>query len=255
MSDHQLIRLIKDGAEPTFEGDLPTCSYDACSQYDGKRCRLLGFRPDHFCEPALIDLMAELQRMRKMETSDEIARLTRELAEAQSEAARLRKLFDDAGQGEHNVLALIDFYQAETFESEAKAEQFARELAEAKERVQEYDAWLRAEEAEAGERARVLYLSSGHDENSKCAYHTSKRYADGLSHARIRLLQLVKFPLPPPRYTLLDGNSADVTGTLLDLLDAGPTWTQADVLAIRALGVGERHQLSQHDGIWIRRDE
>lgn len=129
------------------------------------------------------------------------------------------------------------------------------ELAEANERIQEYDVWLRAEEAEAGERARVLYLSSSHDENAKRAYHTSKRYADGLSHARIRLLQLVKFPLPPTRYTILDGNSADVTGTLLDLLAAGPTWTQADVLAVRALGVGARHQFSQHDGIWIRRDE
>lgn len=28
-----------------------------------------------------------------------------------AEAARLRKLFDDAGQGEHNVLALVDHYQ------------------------------------------------------------------------------------------------------------------------------------------------
>lgn len=28
-----------------------------------------------------------------------------------AEADRLRKLFDDAGQGEHNVLALIDHYQ------------------------------------------------------------------------------------------------------------------------------------------------
>ncbi len=28
-----------------------------------------------------------------------------------AEVARLRKLFDDAGQGEHNVLALVDYYQ------------------------------------------------------------------------------------------------------------------------------------------------
>ena len=33
---------------------LPTCSQDDCPAYDGKRCRLLGFRPDRFCEPALL---------------------------------------------------------------------------------------------------------------------------------------------------------------------------------------------------------
>jgi len=32
---------------------------------------------------------------------------------AEAESNRLRKLFDDAGQGEHNILALIDHYQDE----------------------------------------------------------------------------------------------------------------------------------------------
>lgn len=32
---------------------------------------------------------------------------------AEAESDRLRKLFDDAGQGEHNILALIDHYQDE----------------------------------------------------------------------------------------------------------------------------------------------
>lgn len=40
--------------------------------------------------------------------------LRRELADAKAEVERLRKLFDDAGQGEHNVLALVDHYIAET---------------------------------------------------------------------------------------------------------------------------------------------
>ena len=34
-----------------------------------------------------------------------------------AEADRLRKLFDDAGQGEHNVLALIDHYQRNSMEA------------------------------------------------------------------------------------------------------------------------------------------
>ena len=35
-----------------------------------------------------------------------------------SEANRLRKLFDDAGQGEHNVLALIDHYQRNSMDAD-----------------------------------------------------------------------------------------------------------------------------------------
>ena len=34
------------------------------------------------------------------------------------EADRLRKLFDDAGQGEHNVLALIDHYQRNSMDAD-----------------------------------------------------------------------------------------------------------------------------------------
>lgn len=41
-------------------------------------------------------------------------------AVAVAEAERLRKLFDDAGQGEHNVLALIDHYQHRSMEADAR---------------------------------------------------------------------------------------------------------------------------------------
>jgi hypothetical protein len=34
---------------------LPWCTRDDCPQYDGKRCREMGSRPDTFCEPQLID--------------------------------------------------------------------------------------------------------------------------------------------------------------------------------------------------------
>ena len=37
-----------------------------------------------------------------------------------AEADRLRKLFDDAGQDEHNVLALIDHYQRNSMESDER---------------------------------------------------------------------------------------------------------------------------------------
>lgn len=37
-----------------------------------------------------------------------------------AELTRLRKLFDDAGQGEHNVLALVDHYQGEALQAGAE---------------------------------------------------------------------------------------------------------------------------------------
>jgi hypothetical protein len=39
--------------EPEWSDGLPLCTEDGCQSYDGKRCRVLGFRPDRFCEPAL----------------------------------------------------------------------------------------------------------------------------------------------------------------------------------------------------------
>lgn len=43
-----------------------------------------------------------------------------ELFSAAREAARLRKIFDDAGQGEHNVLALIDHYQRNSMDADER---------------------------------------------------------------------------------------------------------------------------------------
>lgn len=45
---------------PTLNAEgLPLCSEDACALYDGKRCRAIGFRPDTYCEPALVEIIAE----------------------------------------------------------------------------------------------------------------------------------------------------------------------------------------------------
>lgn len=37
---------------------VPICTEDRCPQYDGKRCRELGFRPDRMCEPEVRDRLA-----------------------------------------------------------------------------------------------------------------------------------------------------------------------------------------------------
>jgi hypothetical protein len=45
---------------PTWdERGLPLCD-DACPNFDGKRCKAMGFRPDRFCEPMLLQLLSEL---------------------------------------------------------------------------------------------------------------------------------------------------------------------------------------------------
>jgi hypothetical protein len=43
-----------------------------------------------------------------------------------SEADRLRKLFDEAGQGEHNVLALIDYYQRNSIDADERLQAVRR---------------------------------------------------------------------------------------------------------------------------------
>lgn len=43
---------------------IPHCSYEACAQYDGKRCRELGFRAGSFCEPQIADMARELAAYR-----------------------------------------------------------------------------------------------------------------------------------------------------------------------------------------------
>lgn len=49
---------------PTIgEYGIPFCSEEACPQYDGKRCELLGFRPGRVCEPAVIELCRKLTRV------------------------------------------------------------------------------------------------------------------------------------------------------------------------------------------------
>jgi hypothetical protein len=46
------IRLPSD-IRPMLKHGIPLCDPDGCPSFDGKRCRLLGLRPAHICEPAL----------------------------------------------------------------------------------------------------------------------------------------------------------------------------------------------------------
>jgi len=49
-----------------------------------------------------------------------IRELRTQIAKVTAERDRLRKLFDDAGQGEHNVLALIDHYQQSALDADTE---------------------------------------------------------------------------------------------------------------------------------------
>jgi hypothetical protein len=49
----QVLRAHVPDAEPDMGGEYPTCSEEKCRSYDGKRCRLTGFRPGGACEPAM----------------------------------------------------------------------------------------------------------------------------------------------------------------------------------------------------------
>jgi len=41
-----------DGALPVWVGPVPLCE-ETCPHHDGKRCRLMGFRPSRMCEPVV----------------------------------------------------------------------------------------------------------------------------------------------------------------------------------------------------------
>lgn len=53
-----------DEIAPDVQRDgVPLCS-ESCPKHDGKRCRLLGFRPDRICEPAVVRLVNLAERLR-----------------------------------------------------------------------------------------------------------------------------------------------------------------------------------------------
>ena len=40
----------------------PTCAREECHRFDGKRCEVLGHRPDIMCEPAVRAIIRELDQ-------------------------------------------------------------------------------------------------------------------------------------------------------------------------------------------------
>jgi hypothetical protein len=52
--------------------------------------------------------------------SDYVASVIADAGALVVEVRRLRKLFDDAGQGEHNVLALVEHYQQAAIDADAR---------------------------------------------------------------------------------------------------------------------------------------
>jgi hypothetical protein len=58
---------------PTRDKDGLPLHTDECPEYDGKRCRFMGFRPDRFCEPELVEereralvLAAQVERVKAL---------------------------------------------------------------------------------------------------------------------------------------------------------------------------------------------
>lgn len=49
--------ILNNDVQPFIGGE---CSQDECPSYDGKRCRAIGFRPDRWCEPFVIEMRAAL---------------------------------------------------------------------------------------------------------------------------------------------------------------------------------------------------
>jgi len=52
-------RVTPIHALPQWGRNVPSCSTDECPEYDGKRCKLMGFRPDGICEPT-VEAMGKL---------------------------------------------------------------------------------------------------------------------------------------------------------------------------------------------------
>lgn len=48
-------------AQPVWSSDVPFCNGE-CVHFDGKRCRLMGRRPDNICEPVVAQMAKMLSK-------------------------------------------------------------------------------------------------------------------------------------------------------------------------------------------------
>ena len=56
----EIVKVTDPPAVVQWFEDTPVCTDEKCPQYDGKRCRALGFRPDRFCEPVVAEMTRRL---------------------------------------------------------------------------------------------------------------------------------------------------------------------------------------------------
>lgn len=60
------LRIYTEAPEPDISNNgVPRCD-EHCRHYDGKRCELMGFRPDAICEPEVEEMAAELKELRRL---------------------------------------------------------------------------------------------------------------------------------------------------------------------------------------------
>lgn len=78
-----------------------------------------------------------------------VTRMKETIDQLSAERERLLKLFDDAGQGEHNVLALVELYQARLLEQED-------EIGDLRDRLAKLERVAEAAASVANLRARIL---------------------------------------------------------------------------------------------------
>lgn len=58
---------------PKWTEGVPFCAEENCPEYDGKRCRMMGFRPSQICEPAVRQMSADLAAVTKRVDAAEAA--------------------------------------------------------------------------------------------------------------------------------------------------------------------------------------
>ena len=49
-----LVRVVR------WHDGVPVCTEDECPQFDGKRCREIGWRPDRMCEPEVRERLRDI---------------------------------------------------------------------------------------------------------------------------------------------------------------------------------------------------
>jgi hypothetical protein len=62
-------RGLQDVRPTVMDNGVPMCATYDCPSYDGKRCRVMGFRPSTICEPGVIELarLADLKAVKQPE--------------------------------------------------------------------------------------------------------------------------------------------------------------------------------------------